>query len=269
MATKHVPFFKFYPADFMNGVRGMSPQEVGVYQMLLCRIYEESGPVEHNPLRLSTYCGMRETTFKKTLEKLVDLGKITIVDGMLSNPRAEREISGRANDLKNNSKAGKASAEKRQQKQREMPTDVQRTLNHTDTDTDTDTTATQKPEKQPQIEAEKSGIDPDELLDAVKFAVGLTGGRIPTYWMPPASTAHVHRWHTELGLTEAEIIDVARENRKHHDSAPNGPKALDGAMKRMADAKTAPISQQFSNAGSFRQPAGDGLDAFAKRYKVA
>ena len=117
MTSHHASWFKFYPADFMNGVRGLSAQEVGLYTMLLARIYEENGPVEYHPLRLSTYCGMREATFVKTLEKLLALGKITLRDGMLSNGRAEEEISNRSHDLKNASKAGKASAEKRQQNQ--------------------------------------------------------------------------------------------------------------------------------------------------------
>lgn len=121
----------------MNGVRGLSAQEVGVYTMLLCRIYEENGPVEYHPLRLATYCGMRVPTFESVVKKLVDLGKITIAENMLSNARAETEIAKRSDDLKNNSKAGKASAEKRQQNQQNNPTGVQQAFNHTDTDTDT------------------------------------------------------------------------------------------------------------------------------------
>jgi uncharacterized protein YdaU (DUF1376 family) len=39
-----IPYFHFYPADFMNGSHGLSAQQVGVYIMLLCRIYEEDGP---------------------------------------------------------------------------------------------------------------------------------------------------------------------------------------------------------------------------------
>lgn len=136
--TSRIPYFDFYPADFMHGVRGLSAQDVGVYTMILCRIYEENGPVEYNSIRLATYCGMREATFIKTFEKLVTLDKFQVEDGMISNRRAIIEISNRANKLKINSKAGKASAEKRQQKQRRDPTDVQRTFNHTDTDTDTD-----------------------------------------------------------------------------------------------------------------------------------
>ncbi|MBB6262141.1 uncharacterized protein YdaU (DUF1376 family) [Paenochrobactrum gallinarii] len=136
MSRNRIPYFDFYPSDFMHGVRGLSAQEVGVYTMLLCRIYEENGPVEFHIMRLSTYCGMRENTFTKVVDKLVDLGKLDLVDGMLSNHRAEVEISSRANKLKNNSKAGKASAEKRQQKQRLVSTNVQQPFNHTDTDTD-------------------------------------------------------------------------------------------------------------------------------------
>lgn len=132
-----IPYFDFYPSDFMHGVRGLSAQEVGVYTMMLCRIYEENGPVEYHVMRLATYCGMRESTFVKTVEKLIELGKLDLANNMISNHRAETEISSRANKLKINSKAGKASAQKRQQKQSLSSTDVQRTFNHTDTDTDT------------------------------------------------------------------------------------------------------------------------------------
>jgi len=139
MKSKHIPYFTFYPSDFMNGVRGMTPQEVGVYTMLLCRIYEENGPVEVNMLRLSTYCGMREKTFQAVFNKLLDLGKFHLVDGAMMNARAEHEIQKRSNDLKIASAAGKASAQKRQQNQSSAATTVERPLNHTDTDTDTDT----------------------------------------------------------------------------------------------------------------------------------
>ena len=139
MADRRNPYFKFYPADFMGGVRGMTAQEVGVYTMLLCRMYEEDGPIGDDAFRLSTYCGMREKTFIATLEKLVRLGKIERYDGLLSNDRASREISSRSDGVEVAIRAGKVSAEKRQQKQRPIPTGVDDTFNHTDTDTDTDT----------------------------------------------------------------------------------------------------------------------------------
>lgn len=136
MSSKRIPYFDFYPADFMHGVRGLTATEVGVYTMLLCRIYEENGPVEYNTIRLSAYCGIRESALVKAVDRLVVLAKLTVQDGMLSNHRAMKEIDARETKLKNNSRAGKVSAKKRQQNQSIESTDVQRTFNHTDTDTD-------------------------------------------------------------------------------------------------------------------------------------
>ncbi|WP_146195200.1 YdaU family protein [Pararhodobacter marinus] len=73
-----------------------------------------------------------------------------------------------------------------------------------------------------------------DFLSEVMAAVGLTDGRCPTHWMPPAASIHVKRWQTDLGLTEAQILEAARESRKRHDDPPNGPKALDSAMKNLA-----------------------------------
>ena len=139
MSDKHIPYFNFYPSDFMGGTRGLSAQQVGVYMMLLCKIYEDNGPVKFDSYKLSTYCGMRENTFIKIFDQLVRLDKLQHENGAIFNDRAQTEISSRANTLKNNSKAGKVSAQKRQQKQRSNPTGVQRAFNHTDSDTDTNT----------------------------------------------------------------------------------------------------------------------------------
>lgn len=139
MSDKHIPYFNFYPSDFMGGTRGLSAQQVGVYMMLLCKIYEDNGPVEFDSYKLSTYCGMRENTFIKIFDQLVRLDKLQHENGAVFNERAQTEISSRANTLKNNSKAGKVSAQKRQQKQQSNPTGVQRVFNHTDSDSDTDT----------------------------------------------------------------------------------------------------------------------------------
>jgi len=104
----------------------MTPQEIGVYVMLLCRMYEENGPVEYHPFRLATYCGMREKSFCAVAEKLMALGKISLADGRIFNDRAQEEIEKRANGLKMASEAGKASAEKRQQNQGNVSTPVKR-----------------------------------------------------------------------------------------------------------------------------------------------
>lgn len=160
MAGNRIPYFRFYPTDFMRGVRGMTPQEVGAYTMLLCVMYENDGPVEYNADRLAAQCGMRLATFSKVIDRLMVLRKIILTDGMISNERADLEISKRENDLKNNSKAGKASAEKRQQKQGAASTGVQQSFNHTDTDTDT----VKREAKASQQKPRASRLSPDWFL---------------------------------------------------------------------------------------------------------
>lgn len=152
----HIPYFSFYPSDFMNGIRGLSAQEVGVYTMLLCRIYEENGPIENHALRLATYCGMRVPTFEKTLSRLIELGKITVTDQGLFNGRAATEIAKRSDGLKNSSKAGKASAEKRQQNQAKNPTTVERPFNHTDKDTDKERTVAKATDSEAVVDPAKA-----------------------------------------------------------------------------------------------------------------
>ena len=192
---RHIPYFSFYPADFMNGVRGMSAQEVGVYTMLLCRIYEENGPVEYHVLRLATYCGMRPPTFENVVARLVDLGKISDREGMLNNARAEAETAKRSHGLENSSKAGKASAEKRQQKQREDATHVQQAFNHTDTDTDTERTLALSREKTtPQRFS--------EFWDSYPHRGGVKRGRKPCL----ARYERIAR----LGVSEQTLIDAAK-----------------------------------------------------------
>lgn len=171
MAVRRNPYFKFYPADFMRGVRGMTAQEVGVYTMLLCLMYEEDGPIGDDALRLATHCGMRLSTFTKTLEKLVRLGKIERQDGTIFNDRARQEIANRADALEIAIRAGKLSAEKRQQKQGPSEASVERSVNHTDTDTDTE----KKEEKREAIASPKepSGVAKrrDPVLEILSVCV--------------------------------------------------------------------------------------------------
>lgn len=82
-------------------------------------------------------------------------------------------------------------------------------------------------------------VNSDVLLRDVLVAVGLQQGFLPIYWLPPASTIHVSRWQTQLGLTSREIIVAAKSSRAQHEQPPNGPKALDRVMQALAGQKSA------------------------------
>lgn len=176
MSSNRIPYFDFYPTDFMRGVRGLTAAEVGVYTMLLCRIYEENGPVEYHPVRLSAYCGVRESVLTKAVDRLIVLGRLEIENGMLSDDRAVKEITIRETKLKNSSRAGKASAEKRQQKQEQSATPVQQTFNHTDTDTEEE----KKEDTNVSLAADHQPIDEvAEAVHAYKATAAQKGWPIP------------------------------------------------------------------------------------------
>jgi uncharacterized protein YdaU (DUF1376 family) len=210
MPSKHIPYFRFYPADFMGGVRGLSAQEVGVYTMLLCRMYEENGPIEYHVLRLATYCGMREKTFQAVAEKLIALGKIDLEAGMIFNDRAAREISNRSNDLENAITAGKASAEKRQRKQGRKSTPVQRPFNHTDTDTDTDTSIKEEPKGSSKKTRRKPEVD------------------LPEGWVPSERNVMDAEG---IGLTAKEIENEAAQFCDYHNSKQSRYRDWDAAWR--------------------------------------
>jgi len=86
------PFIKFYPSDFLAGTSGLSPAERGVYITLLCLIYEADGEIVRDDARLSRRCGAPKASFARILDALIDEGKLTERDGMLSNKRAEKAI---------------------------------------------------------------------------------------------------------------------------------------------------------------------------------
>ncbi|MDV7202415.1 helix-turn-helix domain-containing protein [Roseovarius sp. 10] len=72
------------------------------------------------------------------------------------------------------------------------------------------------------------------LLAALGFA---PDGPLPGWWQGWPPREHVRRWQTDLGLTDAEIIEAAEASRQDHPAPPDGPKGLDRIMQRAAQHK--------------------------------
>lgn len=96
---KKPPWVKWYAEKFLQGIVGLSIEEIGVYSVLLNMIYETNAPVREDVPRLSARCRMRPTSFLKVLESLDAMGKLIRVDGLISNPRAEKELEERAKTI--------------------------------------------------------------------------------------------------------------------------------------------------------------------------
>lgn len=84
------PAFQFYPDDFLGSskVAVMTPQEIGVYVLLLCMDWNGVGFV-FNPKLLARFCRMPEPEFVEAWEVVRECFEER--DGRLYNPRLERE----------------------------------------------------------------------------------------------------------------------------------------------------------------------------------
>lgn len=243
--SKRLPYFNFYPTDFIRGVRGLTPQEVGIYTMLLCRIYEENGPVEIHDERLAAYCGCRVKTLRTTLDRLIVLGKIKALNGRITNDRAEDEIEKRNSVTESNSRAGKISAEKSKQNQRQDATPVKQPSDHTDRDTEEEERggggSAQARENPPQ-EILPPQTFREQLLDAIgadpiSGLIGPNGRQLGTQ----ADMAEAARWLGLPGITEAvAVAEVHRLASTKADGPPASFRYFTAAMCRLSGALAEP-----------------------------
>lgn len=195
------PFIKFYPSDFLGGTSGLSPAERGVYITLLCLIYEADGPIERHDARLSRRCGSPKAAFHRTLDALIEEGKIVEADGMLSNRRAEKAIVDRTNRTQNAAHAAK-------QRWEAQPGKTERNQRQGDAGAMSEqcvADASQKPEPDIKTEAKASAKKPrrNPLID------------FPEGWVPnDINIADAQK----RGFSQQEIDDEADRFSNYHRS---------------------------------------------------
>lgn len=88
-------WFKFYPSDFLTGIRGLNSADVTTYIIVLCELYDHEGECTRDDARMADRCQMRQARFTEALNRLIAMGKITSYLGRLSNKRAAEEIGNR------------------------------------------------------------------------------------------------------------------------------------------------------------------------------
>lgn len=79
-------------ADFIHGTMNLSLEEKGAYSLCLDLIYDRGGAIPDDARWLSGICNVSIRKWGALRQRLLDLGKLTLSDGRLSNARAELEI---------------------------------------------------------------------------------------------------------------------------------------------------------------------------------
>lgn len=90
-----MPWFKFFPSDWLGGTVGLTAAEIGIYITLIAMMYDRQEPVPVEPERLARRCGTNVKGFNVALKVLVEEGKIVTTEAGLWNARVEIETQSR------------------------------------------------------------------------------------------------------------------------------------------------------------------------------
>ena len=132
-----LPYYKAYPRDFFDGTLGMDCETKGIYRLVLDMIYMQGGRLPDDAGYISGLLGCSKRKWSSARNKLIEAGKLTIIDGLISNYRAIIELENQRK-LRDKMSENASSPRKNNNLQKPKPS-------HTETETETDKKVTPKP----------------------------------------------------------------------------------------------------------------------------
>ncbi|MGY8665699.1 DUF1376 domain-containing protein [Bradyrhizobium sp. UFLA05-109] len=96
--------------DWMDGTEGLDDGPYRAYHVVCQLIYLNNGPIALHEQGIAGRCNQHILAFRKNLKTLLDAGKLSLIDGRLSNDRAATELQRVHNHRLTSAKGGKASA---------------------------------------------------------------------------------------------------------------------------------------------------------------
>ena len=86
-------YVQLHIRDFLQGVRGMKPDQIGIYAIVLMLFYDSMGMLRDDDRFVAGHCQVDVRTYRKLRQQLLDAGKVYEADGYLYNNRAQAEIA--------------------------------------------------------------------------------------------------------------------------------------------------------------------------------
>ncbi|MBA1156914.1 DUF1376 domain-containing protein [Microvirga mediterraneensis] len=111
MSTSKMPWFKCRPDPFLSALAEMDADCQHLYTVVILKIYARGGPIRADVKALATFCRRSVRTVQAALDRLVEMGRLTLSDGQISNPAAERELADRDSVSNSRSQNGKLGGE--------------------------------------------------------------------------------------------------------------------------------------------------------------
>lgn len=109
------PWHRRFHSDALAGMLSLTLEERGAYQTVLDLIYDRGGPIADNERLLAGYMNVSLRKWRTLRASLINKGKISADDGVLTNRRAEKEIENGVKTARklaeNGAKGGRKKAE--------------------------------------------------------------------------------------------------------------------------------------------------------------
>lgn len=105
-----VAWYRHDIPDWMDGTEGLDDGPYRVYHVVCQLIYLNEGPIALNEKGIAGRCNQHILAFRRHLATLIDLGKLALIDGRLSNNRAATELQYVDNHRAISAKGGRGSA---------------------------------------------------------------------------------------------------------------------------------------------------------------
>ena len=87
-----LPYYKRFPRDFLEGSIGLSFEEKGAYAIVLDLIYMRNGSLPDDARYIAGQLGCSVRLWSKIKDALVSKGKISVINGIISNFRANYQL---------------------------------------------------------------------------------------------------------------------------------------------------------------------------------
>ena len=249
------PFIKFFTSDFLAASAGLSAAETGIFIKLLCQFYEHDGPIKRDDARLARVCGCPKPAFRKALTALLESRTVTEEEGWLFSPMAEKQIADRQVRTQKAAHAAQerwtARGQKAQENQcpdhadaspEQCVDDASQSPESKVRDSGGGSASAHETDHPPSSQhscSEERTREPsyqEQLLtacgaDPVFGRVGTSAARLGT----PDQMIEAHRWLTDLGLTEDQVLEaVTGVVSQKRDGPPNTLKYFTPALERLA-----------------------------------
>jgi uncharacterized protein YdaU (DUF1376 family) len=179
-----LPYYKAYPRDFVEGTIGMPFEIKCAYRVVIDLIYMQGGDLPDDARYISGHLGCSLRKWNAIRDALVEMGKLQVSGGFLTNYRADKELEMLA---KLQDKMSENARQPRKNKGLEKPLP-----SHTEPEPDT--------KKEPKGSLQKK-----------------RGTRLPDNWFLPLDWG---QWAVDEGYTRDQIKDEADRFKDYWIGAP-------------------------------------------------